>query len=162
MKKLPKNKIAALAAALCIVPVGPWAQDLPALAAPAAPVAQPAAPEKNAAEGVSASVKTASQGNFGKLSIGVGYVGSGAYLDEKGAKRSGLHASLEIAVEDEPDKFSQPDVHEGQVLLVADYRVLIDKLVDGGSGRGTVILRLWPPAKVPPKAKKGWLHFFGH
>lgn len=162
MTKLQKNKLAALAATFFIFPAGPWAQDLPALAAPAAPVAQPApAPDKSAEEGVAASVNTATQGNFGKLSIGVGYVGSGPYLDEKGAKRSGLHTSLEITVEGEPDKFSQPDVHEGQTLLVDDNRIRIEKLIDRGSGRGTVVLRLWAPPKVPAKASKGWRRFFG-
>lgn len=93
--------------------------------------------------------------NFGKLGIGAGGIGSGPYLDEKEVRRMGLHASLSIAVNGDPSKFSQPDVHEGQTLEVAGYRIIVEK-ISPDNNRGTVVFRLWGPAK-PPAAKKNWL-----
>jgi hypothetical protein len=96
------------------------------------------------------SVMETTQLNFGKLGIGAGYMGGGPYLDENGVRREGLHASLEIAVEGDPSKFSQPEVREGQTIMVAGYRILVEKIVP--AQRGTVILRLWGP----PKPAKHW------
>ncbi len=84
------------------------------------------------------------QGNFGKLGIGVGDVDDGAYLDQKGVRREGLHASLSIAIEGEPSLFQQPDVHEGQTLMVGEYRILIERIIPDGN-RGTVVVRIWGP-----------------
>ena len=75
------------------------------------------------------------QGNVGPLGIGVGYVGGGPYLDENGVRRDGLHASLAISVQDKPSAFQQPDVHEGQTLEAAGYRILIDKIILRRSGQ---------------------------
>ena len=84
------------------------------------------------------------QGNFGKLSIGAGYMGGGPYLDEENVRRDGLHASLSITVEGQSSKFQQPDVHEGQILGVAGYRILVEKIVPNAE-RGTIIVRIWAP-----------------
>lgn len=151
-----------LTAALLLLQAGLWAQDLPALAAPAAGLAPAAATvEKDPAEGLKLSIRSNAQGNFGKLGIGVGFVGTGNYLDEKGARRYGPYASLSIAVAGAPDQSVQPDVREGQTLIVADYRIAIDKLVPASSGEGTVLLRVWAPPTPPAKASKGWRRFFG-
>jgi len=149
-----------LAAALLLLQAGLWAQELPALAAPAAPVTPAAAPaDKAETAGTLLTIPAETQGTFGKLDIGVGYVGGGPYLDEKGARRSGPHASLSIAVDGAPDQFSQPDVREGQTLFVADHRIRVEKVET--EGKGVVVLRLWAPPKPPVKATKGWRRFFG-
>jgi hypothetical protein len=82
------------------------------------------------------------QGNFGKLGVGVGYVGGGPYLDEKNTRRNGLHASLSIAIDGQPSQFQEPDVQEGQILEVAGYRIFVEKIVPNGN-RGGVVLRIW-------------------
>jgi len=126
---------------------------LQAAAHAAAPAGAPAA-GGSAESGLVLSVMSTAQLNFDKLGIGAGYMGGGPYLDEKGARRDGLHASLSIAVQGEPKLFSQPDVREGQALEVAGYRILVEKINPGP--RGTVVLRLWSPPKAPP-ARKNWL-----
>jgi len=152
-----------LTAVLLLVSAGARAQNLPTLAAPAAPVAAPApapAPDgKDANDGFLATIMSTTQGNFGKLGIGVGYIGGGPYLDEKGARRDGLHAGLSISVQGQPKLFQQPDVREGQTLVVADYRIVVVKLLAAPGSKGTVVLRLWAPPK--PKADAGWLGRFG-
>jgi hypothetical protein len=124
---------------------GSWAQNLPA--------------GKSAAEGFPMSIASGTQGNIGKLGIGADYMGGGPYIDEKGARRNGLHASLSIAVDDAPKLFSQPDVHEGQALMIAGYRILVEKIVSGPSATGTVLLRVWLPPK--PVKTRTWRRFFG-
>jgi|SRR5579863_136560 len=89
------------------------------------------------------SITEGTQFNFGKLGIGAGYMGGGLYLDEKNVRRTGLHASLDIQVDGEPSLFQQPDVHEGQTLEVAGYRILIEKIIPGE--KGVVVLRVWGP-----------------
>lgn len=89
-------------------------------------------------------IMQSTQGNFGPLGIGVGYVGGGPYLDENEVRRNGLHASLEISVQDKPSAFQQPDVHEGQTLAAAGYQILIDKIIS--EGRGSVIVRVRGPS----------------
>ncbi len=150
-----------LPVALLLLQAGLWAQDLPALAAPAAPTAAPAPadPDKKARDGFLMTIESSAQGNFGALGIGAGYIGAGPYIDEKGARQNGLHANLSIAVDDAPDQFSQPSVREGQTLVVADYRIRVEQI--DPKGRGAVVLRLWAPPKPPAKAKSGWRHFFG-
>jgi hypothetical protein len=91
------------------------------------------------------SIMESTQGNFGKLSIGAGYMGGGAYLDDKGVRREGLHASLTITIHGQPSQFQQPDVHEGQTLNVAGYRILVEKIIpENGADdrRGTIVLRI--------------------
>jgi hypothetical protein len=95
-------------------------------------------------EGFEFSIMEGTQGNFGKLSIGAGYMGGGPYLDEENVRRDGLHASLSITVEGQSSKFQQPDVHEGQILGVAGYRILVEKIVPNAE-RGTIIVRIWAP-----------------
>lgn len=121
-----------LAAAL-FFQMGAWA-------APAENALSPTTDKKT--EGVVVSIMSTSQGNFGKLSIGAGYMGPGLYLDENGVKRDGLHAALSITIEGEPSLFQQPDVHEGQTLDVAGYQIFIEKINPGT--RGTIVLRLTP------------------
>jgi hypothetical protein len=123
----------------------------------AAPEGSPAA--ANADAGALLSVMESAQLNFGKLDIGAAEVGSGPYLDEKGARRQGLHANLSIAVQGQPSQFSQPSVHEGEILEVAGYRISVEKINPGQ--RGTVVMRLWGPPK-PSRVNKGWLqNMFG-
>ncbi|MHB8347346.1 MAG: hypothetical protein ACYDHM_09200 [Acidiferrobacterales bacterium] len=93
------------------------------------------------------SIMSSTQGNFGKLSIGAGYLGGGPYLDEKNVRREGLHAGLSITIEGKPSRFQQPDVHEGQTLDVAGYRIFVEKINPGN--RGTIVLRLWSPVSRP-------------
>lgn len=85
------------------------------------------------------------QGNFGTLGIGVGYTGGGAYFDENGIRRSGLHASLAIAIDGKPAQFQQPDVHEGQTLEVDGYEILIERILPDATPRGTIVVRVWTP-----------------
>lgn len=99
---------------------------------------------EGANKGLELSIMESTQGNIGALGIGVGYVGGGPYLDENGVPQNGLHASLEISVQDKPSAFQQPDVHEGQTLEAAGYRILIDKIIP--EGRGTVAVRVWGPS----------------
>lgn len=102
------------------------------------------------------SLESSTQGNFGPLSIGVGYVGGGDYLDEREVRRSGLHASLTISVDGKPALYQQPDVHAGQLLTVGPYRILIERLLPATYGRGVVVLRISnsKPARAtaPPPA----------
>jgi hypothetical protein len=154
-------RLLTLTAGLFLLQAGSSAQNLPALAAPAIPAPAPLPVEKNAAEGESLSIASNTQGNFGTLGIGAGYVGGGTYLDENEARRNGLHASLSISVDGKPDAFVQPDVHEGQTLMIAEYRILVEKIVPRTAAKGTVVLRLWAPPKLPPKVKKGWLGILG-
>lgn len=129
-------------------------------ASAAAPVPRSSSPESED-KGFSFSIQSGTQGIDGKLGIGVGYIGDGAYYDERGKRRDGLHASLSIAVEDAPALFSQPDVHEGQSLRIAGYRIRIDRILPASRGRGVVVLRVWSPPVKPKSKKKGWLGFFG-
>ena len=85
-------------------------------------------------------VQESTQLNLGDLHIGVGYVGYGPYLDEKGARRYGLHASLSISIDGEPSLFRQPDVHKGQVILVGGNRITVVDL--STDGRGSVALEV--------------------
>jgi hypothetical protein len=105
----------------------------------------PAAALAKADPGFEWSIEEGTQFNFGELSIGAGYMGGGAYLDDKDVKRSGLHASIDITVEGKPELFQQPDVHEGQTLEVGGYKILIEKIIPGQ--RGTIVLRVWGPPK---------------
>lgn len=113
---------------------GAWAGNPPAAAA-----TKPDA-------GFEWSIEEGTQFNFGKLSIGAGYMGGGTYLDEKGLRRDGLHADIDITIEGDPSKFQQPDVHEGQILEVAGYRILIEKIIPGE--KGTIVFRVWGPPKA--------------
>lgn len=88
-------------------------------------------------------IMESTQGNFGDLSIGVGYTGRGTYLDENGARRDGLYASLSITVAGEPSLFQQPDVHEGQILTVGRYRIVILKIEPDSKPRGGVVLQMF-------------------
>lgn len=102
-----------------------------------------AAPSSGSGDGANLnafSVREGTQLNVGKLGIGVGYVGTGPYLDEKNVRRDGLHASLSIAVEGLPALFQQPDVHEGDTVAVAGYSISIVKLIPGP--RGSVVMRV--------------------
>ena len=128
------------AALLAAMPVFLLAPSLAAAAANA-----PTSNTEKTDGGFEFSIMESTQGNFGKLSIGAGYMGGGAYLDEKGVRREGLHASLTIAIDGQPSQFQQPDVHEGETLVVAGYRIFIEKIIPAnGSGdrRGTVVLRI--------------------
>ncbi|HTW36520.1 MAG TPA: hypothetical protein VMD53_18015 [Rhizomicrobium sp.] len=95
--------------------------------------------------GFELSIVESTQGNIGAIGIGVGYVGGGPYLDENGVRRNGLHAGLAISVHHDPSAFQQPDVHEGQTLEAAGYRILIEKIIP--EGRGSVIVRVWGPPR---------------
>lgn len=149
------------AAALFLLQAGSRAQNLPALAASAIPTPAPAPVDKSATEGFPLSVASTTQGNLGKLGIGAGYMGGGPYLDENGKRVNGLHASLSISVDGAPDLFTQPDVHEGETLMVGGYRIRVDKIVAGAGSQGTVVLRVWAPAKPKPVKTKRWLGLFG-
>ncbi|MDA8382551.1 MAG: hypothetical protein M0037_05705 [Betaproteobacteria bacterium] len=85
-------------------------------------------------------VQESTQLNLGDLQIGVGYVGYGAYIAEKGNRRYGLHASLSIVIDDKPSLFQQPDVHKGQVVSVGGYRITIVDI--STEGRGSVALEV--------------------
>lgn len=85
------------------------------------------------------------QGVFGKLGIGAGYMGGGPYLDEKGVRRNGVYASLSITVDGDRSQFQQPDVHAGQTLEVAGYRIFVEEINPGD--RGTIVLSVWAPKK---------------
>lgn len=149
-----------LTAALLLLSAGLWAQDLPALAASAIPSAPPAVDaEKKDAQGAVLTIATATQDEFGALSISVRHVDAGAFADAAGAQKSGLHADLDVSVEDRKDLFSQPSVTEGQTLMVGDYRLRVEQI--DPKARGTVVLRVWAPPKPPAKAKSGWRRFFG-
>lgn len=95
-------------------------------------------------QGFELSIMESTQGNIGVIGIGVGYVGGGPYLDENGVRREGLHASLEISVANRPSAYLQPDVHEGQTVEEAGYRILIERIIP--EGRGYVIVRVWGPS----------------
>jgi hypothetical protein len=150
-----------LTAALFLLQAGSSAQNLPALAASAITSAAPPPVDKSGTEPMNLSIVSNTQGNFGKLGIGAGYMGGGSYLDEKDARQNGLHASLSISVDGMPDAFTQPDVHEGQTLLIADYRIHVDKIIPASASTGTVVLRVWPPPKQLVKVRKSWLSIFG-
>ncbi|MDE1937956.1 MAG: hypothetical protein KGI68_02950 [Alphaproteobacteria bacterium] len=96
--------------------------------------------------GFEMSIMESTQFNFGKLSIGAGYMGGGAYLDEKGVRRDGLHVTLSITIAGEPAQFQQPDISEGQTLNVSGYRILVEKIIPQSGPndrRGFVIVRVW-------------------
>jgi hypothetical protein len=149
-----------LTAALLLLQAGLWAQDLPALAASAIPAAAaPVDGDKKAAQGALLTIQAATQDESGPLSIYVRHVDAGSYTDAAGAQKSGLHADLDISVEDRKDLFSQPSVSEGQTLMVSDHRIRVEQI--DPKGRGVVVLRVWSPPKPPAKAKSGWRRFFG-
>lgn len=107
------------------------------------------------ADGYHGSTVSGTQGNYGDIGIGVGYVGGGPYLDETGVRKNGLHATLDIAVEGAPKVFVQPDVHEGQTVTAPGYyRLLVEKIVPEPYGHGTVLYTLW--FEAAPKAPKPW------
>ena len=106
----------------------------------------PAAASTKADPGFEWSIEEGTQFNFGKLHIGAGYMGGGPYMDEKNVRRNGLHAGIQIAIDDDPSKFRQPDVHEGQILEVAGYKILIETIIPGE--RGTIVFRVWGPPKA--------------
>ena len=116
-----------------------------AIAAPALAGNPPVAASTKTDPGFEWSIEGGTQFNFGKLSIGAGYMGGGPYLDEKDVRRNGLHAGIDITIEGDPSKFQQPDVREGQILEVAGYKILIEKIIPGQ--KGTIILRVWGPPK---------------
>jgi len=95
------------------------------------------------------SIEEGAQFNFDKLSIGLGYTGGGPYLNVVGAMMDGLHARVEITVEGDPSKFRQADVCEGEILLAAGYRILIEKIIPGQ--KGILVLRVWGPPKSADK-----------
>ena len=113
-------------------------------AAPApSPIPPPSPYASLQGRGLEWSLESSTQGNFGPLGIGVGYVGGGDYLDQSGVRRSGLHASLTMTVAGKPTLFQQPDVHAGQMLTVGRYRILIERILPDVHGRGMIILRVW-------------------
>lgn len=124
--------------------VGIWICLLLTAASPVLAGNPPAAAAK-ADPGFGWSIEEGTQFNFGELHIGAGYMGGGAYLDEKNTRQNGLHASLQIAVDEEPSLSQQPDVHEGQILEVGGYKILIEKIIPGE--RGVIVLRVWGPPK---------------
>lgn len=149
-----------LTAALLLLSAALWAQDLPALAASAIPTAAaPVDGEKKAAQGSLLTIQTATQEEFGAVDVYVRHVDPGAYTDASGAQKAGLHADLDISVEDRKDQSSQPSVAEGETFMVAEYRIRVEQI--DPKGRGTVVLRVWAPPKPPAKAKSGWRRFFG-
>lgn len=79
-------------------------------------------------------VHESEQFNLDDLQIGLGYVGSGPYIDGTGERRNGLHASLSIVVDDKPSLFQQPDVHKGEVISVGNYRITIVDISTNGRG----------------------------
>jgi hypothetical protein len=109
----------------------------------------PAPASAKADPGFEWSIEEGTQFNFDKLSVGLGYVGGGAYLDMVGARKDGLHASIDISIEGDPSQFRQPDVHEGQILLAGGYRILIEKIIPGQ--KGILVLRVWGPPKSADK-----------
>jgi hypothetical protein len=131
-----------LVAGLLFFQVHAWAE----------PVKAPATGSGKPDEGFIATIMSSTQGNFGKLGIGAGYMGGGPYLDEQNVRRQGLHASLTLSVDGEPSRFQQLDVHEGQRIEVAGFRILVEQINVGT--RGTVVLRLWyPPSQSRPASK---------
>lgn len=96
-------------------------------------------------DGFEWSVVEGTQFNFGDLSIGAGYMGSGLYLDEKNVRRNGLYASLSFADYGDDTPSQQRDVHEGQTLEFAGYRILIERIVPGQ--KGLVVFKVWSPPK---------------
>lgn len=105
----------------------------------------PAAPSTKADPGFEWSIKEGTQFNLGKLHIGAGNMIKGPYIDEKNVRRYGLYANIQIVVDDDPPVFQQPDVHEGQTLVVAGYKILIEAIIPGE--RGTLVFRVWDPPK---------------
>lgn len=91
------------------------------------------------------SIEQGTQFNFGKLGIGARSVDGGPYVDEKNVRHDGPHAGIDITVEGDPSKFQQPEVREGQILEVAGYKILIEKIIPGR--KGIIILRVWGPPK---------------
>jgi hypothetical protein len=91
-------------------------------------------------QGMVLSLMSGTQGNFGLLHIGAGYMGGGPFLDEKGVRRDGLHAGLSISVSGAPEQFSQPDVVVGQTIDAAGYRITIVQINPGPPG--SVVFRL--------------------
>lgn len=137
-----------MAAAFLFLQAGSWA---------AAPDKASSPVSGNADGGSVLSIMETAQLNFGKLEIGAGYMGGGPYFDEKHARREGLHAKLEIAVEGQPSQFTHASVREGQTLEVAGYRIFVTKITPGE--KGTILLRLWaaPPEPKPAKSWRSWL-----
>lgn len=117
-----------------------------ALAAAPAAAATAAVP----AGGTPLSVALATQGNFGKLSIGLRAVENGPYLDAKEVRREGLHAGLSITVAGDSSAFQQPSVIEGQVLEIAGYRLRVEKINPGA--KGSVVFLVWDA----PKPARRW------
>lgn len=125
----------------------------------AAPQKAPAANPPDASEGIVLSIMATTQGNFGKLGIGVMDIDSGPYLDEKRVWRESLYAKLEITVEEDPSQFRQTKVREGQSLEVAGYRIFVEKINPGA--RGSIVLRLWSPPEPAKPAKRWPFSWFG-
>ncbi len=92
-------------------------------------------------------VQESTQLNLAELSIGVGYVGYGAYIDDKGVRQNGLHASLAISIETRPPLHQTPDVHKGQVILVDGYRITIVDI--STESRGAVVLEVTKENRGP-------------
>ena len=100
------------------------------------------------------SVSEGTQLNMGALSIGGGSIGVGPYLDEKGERKYGLTARLEMTLHGEPSKFSDRTVVEGQTVDYEGYRILIVKINDGE--RGSVVMDFLASPAPKPKPVKHW------
>ena len=96
-------------------------------------------------------IMATTQGRYGDLFIGVGNVGPGEFVDEAGAKKKGLTATLFISHATPPANETKVRVHAGQKVTVAPYTFLVQEIRK--SGRGSVRLQFegGPPPKAPGK-----------
>lgn len=98
------------------------------------------------------SIIQSTQMHFDGLAIGVGDMGSGAYVDAKGKRHSGLHVDMSVAIAGKPKSLRKLGAVEGQFLTVEDYRIRVEKIQPKNSqgSPGILTVHIWTP---PPKAK---------
>ena len=95
---------------------------------------EPSAQGQAADKGDALTIVESTQGTYGGLRIGVGYVHKGEYLDPSGAKKEGRVAGLWLFYRTDPAKNQKIEVHEGQRVSVAEYAFVVEEIKSGMKG----------------------------
>jgi hypothetical protein len=90
--------------------------------------------ERASSDDSAITIAETTQGVYGGLHIGVGYVKKAEYTDESGAKKTGLTAGLRIPDPLDPSKTLRMQTHAGQRVSVGEYAFLVQEIRLGLKG----------------------------
>jgi len=99
----------------------------------------------------SITIAETTQGTYGGVHVGVGYVRKEEFTDESGEKKTGLTAGLRILDPLDPAKTLRIQVHAGQRVTVGEYAFLVQEIELGF--KGSVRLRFEAGPKAAPPAQ---------